>query len=191
MPKISTQKSRVRFDFLYVHAIQPGVAGDTMDFGLDQARYSDCPWMWYAIREYGTAAQPGHLNDARVIEYLGSCKKAKGNLRKALAYDDTAWCSAFVNWCLEQAGKAGTEMPGALTWTDVNQWSGRRLSTARYGCVVVVDRGTPEDKKAHVGFFLRESSTWTMILGGNQSRRVRVSRFSKDDYPVLAYLWPI
>ena len=64
------------------------------------ADFTPFPWMEYALQEYGTREIAGRRSNPRVEEYLRSV----GNHGS----DETAWCSAFVNWCMEQAGIRGT-----------------------------------------------------------------------------------
>lgn len=69
-------------------------------------------WMPIAALELGVAETAGPGSSARVLEYLAST-----NLHAALAKDDsTPWCSAFVNWCVEKAGFAGTDSAAARSW---------------------------------------------------------------------------
>ena len=62
---------------------------------------ADYAWLGVAARERGVGGLPGPANNQRVLEYLRSTSNL-GDL--ATSRDETSWCSAFVNWCLEQAG---------------------------------------------------------------------------------------
>src|SRR5262245_23237460 len=81
------------------------------------------PWMLLAIAEIGVREQPGAGNNPRVLEYLHSTSLGEVEASK----DSTAWCSAFVNWCVERAGYAGTDSACARDW---GYW-GKELVTPR------------------------------------------------------------
>lgn len=118
----------------------------------------DFAWMAIAEAEKGISEIPGGENRPRVLEYLA----ATSNLgRSAASKDETPWCSAFVNWCLKQAGYEGTNNAAARSWLD---W-GQEIATPRRGCIVVFQR---EQKYGHVGFYLEETETEIKVLGGNQ-----------------------
>ncbi len=92
--------------------------------------------------------------------------------------DETPWCSAFVNWCLEQAGIAGTGKPNARSWlawgTPIN------LEDAQPGDVCIFWRGNPVSWRGHVAFFLGcEDGEMVHVLGGNQCDCV-----SEGNYPI-------
>jgi uncharacterized protein YgiM (DUF1202 family) len=61
----------------------------------------DAPWLVVAEREMGVIDAPGTTDNPRIAEYL------KPNPNADLT-DEEAWCSAFVNWCIEQARLQGT-----------------------------------------------------------------------------------
>lgn len=124
------------------------------------------PWMAIASGELGVSEKAGPGSSVRVVEYLAST-----NLHAALAKDDsTPWCSAFVNWCVEKAGLAGTDSAAARSWLG---W-GREVLVPRRGCVVVLSRG---NKGGHVGFFVRRTGSTLEVLGGNQDNAVRVAGY--------------
>jgi uncharacterized protein (TIGR02594 family) len=139
----------------------------------------DFPWMPIAEKERGISETPGLGNTARVVEYL----KATTNLGSAArAQDETPWCSAFVNWCLEQAGIKGTGSALARSWLD---W-GQAIDTPRRGCIVVFSR---EKVFGHVGFYLDETETEIKVLGGNQQdAQTKIYQVSEKYYPKSALL---
>jgi len=55
-----------------------------------------------ARAEIGTKEMQGKTANPRILEYHQTTKL------KALS-DEVAWCSAFVNWVLKQAGIEGTD----------------------------------------------------------------------------------
>lgn len=118
----------------------------------------DFPWMAIAEAELGVSEVPGSGNNPRVLEYLQSTTNLG---RSATSRDETPWCSAFVNWCLEQAGYDRTRNALARSWLG---W-GQAIQTPRRGCIVIFQR---EKKFGHVGFYLEENETQIKVLGGNQ-----------------------
>lgn len=132
-------------------------------------------WLEVAQSERGTKEIPGSGDNPRIIEY-----HATTTLR---AVDDSVpWCSAFVNWCMKQAGIKGTGLANARSWLD---W-GENLGHPKAGAVVILSRGAPPS--GHVGFFLRQEGDRIAVLGGNQSDQVKVSTFPAS--MVLGYRWP-
>ena len=134
------------------------------------------PWMPIAVREVGTREFAGDADNPRVVQYLRSTILSE-NLS---SNDETAWCSAFVNWCVEESGYAGTDSAWARHWAD---W-GEATSTPRRGCIVVLTRAAG----GHVGFYVGETDTHIKILGGNQSNSVSISNYPK--HRLISYRKP-
>lgn len=139
----------------------------------------DFPWMVVAEGEKGVSEVPGSENNPRVLEYLRSTT----NLNKAAtSKDETPWCSAFVNWCLEQSGYERTKNALARSWLT---W-GRAIAVPRRGCIAVFQR---EKKFGHVGFFLEETDTHIKVLGGNQQNlETKIFEVSEKYYPKSEWL---
>jgi uncharacterized protein (TIGR02594 family) len=135
-------------------------------------------WMTIARKEVGTKEFAGTADNPEVLKYLKSVDTLSVSAQRD---DETAWCSAFVNWCMEEAGIKGTESAAARSWLE---W-GRKLSEPMEGCVVVLWRESPDSWKGHVGFLVKETASNVFLLGGNQSDQVCIQEYSKDR--VLAY----
>ena len=123
-----------------------------------------------AKKEIGVHETAGAASTDRIVEYLSST-----NLSESLAsLDSTAWCAAFVNWCLIQAGK-----PEANTaWAKDFLNSGTPTTTPTRGDIVVFKRGDG----GHVGFFDSFTTSGNiLVLGGNQSDQVKYSEYSKSN----------
>lgn len=110
-------------------------------------------------------AGPG--NNPRILLYHRST-------HGSLAGDDVAWCSSFVNYCVEQSGRDGTDSKWALDW---NNWGIDVTDEAREGDIVVFER---IGRGGHVAFLVEDLGDRVSILGGNQSNRVRISTYPKD-----------
>ncbi len=137
------------------------------------------PWMTIAEGEKGVSEIPGMGNNSRVLEYLN----ATNNLgRSARSKDETPWCSAFVNWCVAQAGIKGTKSALARSWLD---W-GTPISSPRRGCIVIFSRNKIF---GHVGFYISETQTHIKVLGGNQEDpQSHLYQVSERFYPKSALL---
>lgn len=136
-------------------------------------------WIAIARAEIGVQEYPGAQHNPRIIEYLRSTTNPATS-------DETPWCSGFVNWCMRQAGKTGTNSAAARSWLN---W-GRPLTAPEYGCVVVFDRSDPTNPNAgHVGFYLETRGTGYQVLGGNQSNKVCVAGYGARR--VLGYRWEV
>lgn len=144
----------------------------------------DFPWMEFAEKEKGVQEVPGSGNNPRVLEYLRSTTNLS---RAATSKDETPWCSAFVNWCLQQAGYETTRNALARSWLN---W-GQAIDVPRRGCIVVFER---EKKFGHVGFYLEETETDIKVLGGNQQDlETKMYEVSEKYYPksdLLGYRIP-
>lgn len=133
------------------------------------------PWMTIAAREIGQKEHPKDRHNLRILEYHAST-----SLRATA--DEVAWCSAFVNWCLKQAGFHGTNSAAASSWL---HWG--RTSSPVPGAVSVVQRNTGQK---HVAFWVSQERDHFTLLGGNQSHQVRMSIFPKSSYMILGHRWP-
>jgi len=144
----------------------------------------DFPWMAIAEKELGVNEIPGSGNNPRVLEYLQSTTNLN---RIATSKDETPWCSAFVNWCLDQSGYDRTRNALARSWLT---W-GQPIAAPRRGCIVVFQR---EKKFGHVGFYLDETETHIKVLGGNQQNpETKIFEVSEKYYPkseLLGYRIP-
>lgn len=149
---------------------------------------ADPAWLKIALREEGVTEVRGSGNNPRILEYHSTT-----TLKKADALQDkTAWCSSFVNWCMEQSGLQGTDSAWALDWKN---W-GTALAEPKRGCIVVFSRKGPTTNGGHVGFYLGDSAKSINVFGGNQGDSVNSSKFPKDGvlsglrYKHVAYRWP-
>ena len=87
--------------------------------------------------------------------------------------DNIPWCSAFVNWCLYEAGMDGTGSGLARSFL---QW-GYPVARPRLGDIVVIKRGMSK-VKGHVYLYLDHGKGWIYGIGGNQNDRVGVNTYS-------------
>lgn len=145
----------------------------------------NAPWVAIARGELGQRDYPGPThNNPRILEYL----RTTGQQTNA---DETSWCSAFVNWCMKQSGRSGTNNAAARSWLTY----GQALASPIPGTIVVLWRESPSSWKGHVGFF----DGWDVgnrvrLLGGNQGGGVDWDEVCVATFPqerVLGYRWPL
>ncbi|TCL91809.1 uncharacterized protein (TIGR02594 family) [Rhizobium sp. PP-WC-2G-219] len=120
----------------------------------------------------GVKEVPGSGNNPRIVMYHATTKGGK-------APDETAWCSSFVNYCVEQAGIKGTDSKWARSWHDEN-WGHDVTAAPQVGDIVVFRRVGNGDNGGHVTFFQSMTGTSITCLGGNQGDRVSISTYPKD-----------
>ena len=134
---------------------------------------SEPKWMSVARNEIGVKEYSGNADNPDVLKYLKSVDTLSMSAQRN---DETAWCSAFVNWCMEEVKVKGTEKANARSWL---KW-GKKLTIPKVGCVTVLWRGNPDGWQGHVGFFVKETSSYVYLLGGNQGDQVKIQRYPKN-----------
>ena len=109
-------------------------------------------------------------NNAEIRQYL---EKGGAGLNPA----KTAWCAAFVNATLAQAGAKGSGSNLARSLLNV----GEPTKTPKQGDIAVFSRGDPKGPYGHVGFFTGryDENGNPIVLGGNQSDSVREAPYDK------------
>jgi uncharacterized protein (TIGR02594 family) len=168
-------------------------------FGSTCGAGSSTPyWFDIAMCEIGEQEGSGKAcNNPRIIEYLQQFDHL--NRAGLSAVDETAWCGAFVAWCLRQAGATshdfinGRYLAGAKEWLRV----GKAMDSPKVGAVTVVSRIAGPDKSGttpsgyHVGLFVGAVKGGIMLLGGNQGNKVSVVPFTRGDgWQVEGHRWP-
>lgn len=138
------------------------------------------PWHKIALEELAASvAERGEAAHPRILEYLATCSDLEEGEAER---DSTPWCSAFVNWCLERSGIAGTGSGWARHWAE---W-GEPIDEPRLGAVAVWARGrTSADSPVatgHVAFVVEDRGDSLLVLGGNQSDSVCLKLYPKHGY---------
>lgn len=90
--------------------------------------------------------------------------------------DETAWCSSFVNYCVEQSGRTGTGSAWALDWKN---W-GQPATDPKEGDIVVLSRRWDGGSGGHVGFFLASDEDSVTLLGGNQRNAINIASYPRN-----------
>jgi uncharacterized protein (TIGR02594 family) len=143
----------------------------------DAKDHEEFPWVNVAFDELGTREIPGDRSNPRILEYLASTSLFKFPYLP----DETNWCAAFVNWCVEKTGVESANSALVFPWT---RW-GDPLKTPRRGCLVAFQW---EDGSQHIAIYLGEVSNYVVALGGNQNDAVWINVYHKRH--VIGYRVP-
>ena len=109
---------------------------------------------------------PGASDHARIVLYHSTTNGGA-------APDEVAWCSSFVNFCVEQAGLTGTDSKAARSWKN---WGKAVPKTDwRVGDIVVFWRTAPTHWQGHVGFLVDWSGSRPHVLGGDTGNRLSIA----------------
>lgn len=127
------------------------------------------PWMPVAWTELGQREIAGAGTNPRIAAYFRRAGHPE------IRDDETAWCAAFVGFCLEDAGLKSTRSLAArsyLTW-------GAATDLPVPGAITVLSRSS-DPSLGHVGFLAGFTDTRVYLLGGNQSGSVSVAAFDRS-----------
>ena len=130
-----------------------------------------------ALSQYGVTEALGKAHNKTILNYF----KEIG--LQWVKTDETAWCSAFVNWVAIKSEKKRSGLLTARSWMKV----GKEVETPNLGDVVVFWRERKSSWKGHVGFFIGYSQDKKTIycLGGNQNNQVNIKGY--PSYRVLGF----
>lgn len=144
------------------------------------AQFSFAPWLEWAYLALGEHRIPGPQNNPVVVDFLRAVGLGSTG-------DETAWCSAFANWCMQQAGIPGSGNALARPWLT---WGSQALARPVFGCITVLWRVAPNAQFGHVAFYVGEAGSQLLLLGGNQTNgsQVTISQFPTSR--LLGYRWP-
>lgn len=143
--------------------------------------YIDAPWMNIAESYLGTKEIAGEQNNPVIVKFFAEAGHAE------IKDDETAWCSAFANAVMYEAGIAGTQNLMARSWL---KWAnGNPVSLPKFGDLAIFARGAPADGLGHVAFFIEADADTVTVLGGNQGNGVvSVEKMSKAK--LIGYVRP-
>ena len=127
-----------------------------------------------AIVHLGVSEIPGtEANNETIMEY----SRALG-LEEWIHDDETPWCALFANYMLLRSDRV--YQCSARVKDFLEDGFGLRLKEPTYGCLVILD-------PYHVGFFVGYSGRDVLVLGGNQSNSVNISRFPVESIKEFIY----
>lgn len=136
-------------------------------------------WLVRARKELGVKEIVGNNHNPRVLEYHQATRlRAKD--------DETAWCSSFVCWVLEQEGINSTRSAAAASYLTFG-----RPSLLNPGAVIVFGKHDPDAKgSGHVGFVNAfPEGEWVEVLSGNCNNAVRLKKYRWAE--AVAVRWPL
>ena len=123
-----------------------------------------------ALKEFGTKEFAGNMHNPAILRYF---KEIGHNWVKT---DETAWCSAFVNYVCKKAGLPISGKLNARSWMNI----GTEVTEPKLGDVVIFWRESRTSWKGHVAFFINETNNKIHVLGGNQQNQVKISAYPKN-----------
>lgn len=128
-----------------------------------------------ALSQYGVTEIVGKEHNPIVVNYF----KEIGHTW--VTTDETAWCSAFINWVALKAKVERSNKLTARSWLQV----GTEIKEPKLNDLVVFWRSEKTSWKGHVGLFISysEDKKYIYVLGGNQNNQVNIKK-----YPVYRLL---
>lgn len=124
-----------------------------------------------ALSQIGVKEYVGNEDNPEVLKYFNEIGFDGSKLK-----DETAWCSAFVNWVAKVSGCEYSGKLNARSWLEY----GEQVVNPQVGDIVILWRESKYTWKGHVGFFIRESNDHIYILGGNQQNEVNILPYKKS-----------
>lgn len=123
-----------------------------------------------AFNEYGNKEVVGTKNNPDIVKYFQEIG------HKQVKDDETAWCSAFVNWVAMKSDCNRSKKLNAKSWLE----TGVKKENPEIMDVCIFHRGDPKSWQGHVAFFIKETEYSYYVLGGNQSNMVTISIYPKS-----------
>jgi uncharacterized protein (TIGR02594 family) len=96
------------------------------------------------------------------------------------------WCAIWANAKLEQCNIRGTRNPSSQSFRKDPNFV--KLDGPVIGAIAVYWRKSPQSGLGHVGFYMGETQTQVLTLGGNESDAVREQFEPKSK--LRGYWWP-
>ena len=96
------------------------------------------------------------------------------------------WCAIWANAKLEQSKIPGTRSASSQSFRTNKNFV--KLDKPALGAITVYTRGKPNSGLGHVGFYMGETKTQILTLGGNESDAVRQQFEPKTRF--VGYFWP-
>jgi len=93
----------------------------------------------------------------------------------------TAWCAAFVSYCLKNGGQSAlTGYAGVRALEYAKYGTATKDNKPAYGAIGVMSRG-------HVGFVVGRNGNKIALLGGNQGNGCNVSNFNVSEFSAFRF----
>lgn len=126
-----------------------------------------------ALSQYGISEKAGEKHNEEVLKYF----REMGYTGNEIS-DETAWCSAFMNYIAKISGYEYTGKLDARSWLRI----GEKVEVPQIGDVAILWRSSKSSWKGHVAFFISQDDRFLYLLGGNQNNKVQISRYSKGRF---------
>ena len=133
-----------------------------------------------ALSQIGIAERKGKYDNPEILKYFTEIGFEGSHIK-----DETAWCSAYLNWVMKKAGLLHTGRLTARSWLDLPN----QVDKPKLGDIVIFWRQSIDSWKGHVGLYINETDQYIRVLGGNQGNKVAISLYPK--YRLLGYRRPI
>jgi uncharacterized protein (TIGR02594 family) len=122
-----------------------------------------------AMNYYGLTEITGIENNPQILTFFHEIGKTW------VQDDETAWCSAFVNFIAMECGCNYSGKLDARSWLNI----GKEIKFPELGDIVVFWRETKESWKGHVGLFVAKNESVIYTLGGNQDNQINIKPYPK------------
>lgn len=123
-----------------------------------------------ALQEFGLKEYAGRKHNPRILEFFAEIG------HEWVKDDETAWCSAFMNWVALKAECPRSGKLNARSWLEV----GTPVEDPKMGDVVIFWRESEHSWKGHVGIFINRIGDQIYTLGGNQRNSVNIQSYKAD-----------
>jgi uncharacterized protein (TIGR02594 family) len=124
----------------------------------------------HAMDFYGLKEIKGEKHNPRILSFFEEIGHSW------VQTDETAWCSAFINYLAKKCGYAYSGKLDARSWLSV----GVEMRAPTVGDIVVFWRESITSWKGHVGIYVRHDGENIWTLGGNQNNSVCIKPYPAD-----------
>ncbi len=136
-----------------------------------------------AMQYYGLREIPGADHNPKILEFFSEIG------HNWVQNDETAWCSAFINYVAKISHCEYSGELNARSWLS----AGQKVTTPKHGDVVIFWRESEISWKGHVGLYAGQTPDEILCLGGNQGNEVNIKPYDKSrviQYRRLNFLTP-
>lgn len=167
--------------------------GSGKPLAVVEALSDRAPWMRFAVEE--AKHFKGMVEDdiEKEKNYHVLVNTGQTTISNKKGGNNSAWCAAFVNWCLIKDGRS-IGNPGFVETKrnrGMDPERGRANAFERlsnfveikkpiFGAIAIVHSGGPGQ---HVGFVYAKSGDRIVVLGGNQANQINFSEFTTTFSP--------
>jgi len=135
-----------------------------------------------ALSQYGIQEWAGEDHNPEVLKYFDEIGQ------QWVDDDETAWCSAYVNWVAMKAMCERSNKLDARSWLDIgiDYYIPNSIDPVEstpfpaMGDILIFWREKKSSWKGHVGFYINKDDTYYYVLGGNQNNRVCIKKYPKS-----------